>query len=360
MEICKTNGLNGFLGAPNQRGELRTTKLEALEQLVDDLPILIANGNIRKKVETLTDLIWENDLQSLTKRQIEAAFRIYTFLLQSYVRGNSHDPIISVLPENFSKQLTFLSKIIGCEPIINYAATVTFNWQFLPGEGNNLPEIRMENLKMISLFTGSVDESWFYIVSAAVDSFSPRIIELAHKKDDSIFVELSVIISKLTNTLKRMYDANMPEYFYNKLRRFMSGWVEDPELPEGVLYTFPDGEQRGLFLGGASAAQSPTIHLLDIILDISHPNDTFLTEMRSYMPREHREVLEYFEKQYKGKKSELSRLKGYTESVEAIKRFRQVHFDMVKNYILRFGDVHGTGGSNPASLLKSLINDTKV
>jgi indoleamine 2,3-dioxygenase len=350
----------GFLGEPNDGTELRETNLRELEKLVEYLPVYIANGELRKKVESLTDAISITDLNSLIKCQIEAAFRIYAFILQAYVRGNSKDAVIDILPGNFSKQLTFLSETVGCEPIINYAATVSYNWHLLPDKVVDARKMFEGDMRMTTLFTGAIDEAWFYMISAAVDCYSLDIIKLALKKDDAMFVDLVIIINKITNTLKRMYDENMPEYFYTKIRRFMSGWLEDPELPEGVLYTFPNGDKKRLFLSGASAAQSPTIHLLDIILDISHPNDPFLGEMRKYMPREHRQILEYFEQQYKGKRSGFLSQTGFKDCVEAMKRFRQVHFDLVKNYILKFGGSHGTGGSNPSILLASLINDTKL
>lgn len=351
---------------------------DGLEWIARNLVALVPSGKARKMIEDASSVITLRDIEGLDQRQREVAFAVYTFLLHVYVRGRWKDEsAVDTLPLNFSKQLTMLADFLGCKPIGTYASTVTFNWRFLKREiKGQIEKVELSDMKMQYLFTGSVDEAWFYLVSAAVDTLSRQVLMLACAAVTSpdVFEWEPVIelINESTRLLKLMYEENLPEYFYEKVRKFMSGWKNDPVLPNGLCYTFPDGHQEWLMLSGASAAQSPTVQLFDILLGIEHHsarNGTtgvggageFLKEMRLYMPRNHRECLECFEQELCRVRSSLQRRPNYDKAVAAMQTFRRTHLSMVQNYITRFGkDAKGTGGSNPVLLLNQLIEDTNT
>ena len=91
---------------------------------------------------------------------------------------------------------------------------------------------------------------------------------------------------------------------------------------------------------GGSAAQSSLIQVQDAFFQIFHPNDTFLKDMRSYMPKKHREYILYCERRmniidYMNIKSivddEINEL--INNCITAIKDFRYAHFGIVNKYI---------------------------
>lgn len=152
-------------------------------------------------------------------------------------------------------------------------------------------------------------------------------------------------IDKMTTSLNTMREGCHPFIFYHRVRPFLAGWKSNPALPNGVKYEgvymkwedrpipsedavktdnvspnfgSPSGSwlkgamssegKGGLaecpsqFFSGGSAAQSALLPFLDILLGIDHsahdssPNSKgFLASMRQYMPRQHREFLQYLE-----------------------------------------------------------------
>lgn len=177
-----------------------------------------------------------------------------------------------------------------------------------------------------------------------------------------------------------MYENNFPQAFYKRVRPYLSGWTNDPNLPEGLHY---GPGSPGEKYSGASAAQSPLIQAIDIALGIEHPTEphdqhdketanksrvgmpgTYLKEMQKYMIKAHRDCLQHLKesmttRQYV-KSSALHDLKGaYNTALEALQSFRSSHVRMVTFYIVAQAakenkEIQGTGGSNPIPFLKDI------
>lgn len=97
-------------------------------------------------------------------------------------------------------------------------------------------------------------------------------------------------------SLDCMREGCHPFIFYHRVRPFLSGWKDNPILPKGVVYQGVSEEPKQFF--GGSAAQSSLIPFLDIGLGLSHTSTKshdFLSKMREYMPRSHRQFLEYLQ-----------------------------------------------------------------
>ncbi|VDN32248.1 unnamed protein product [Cylicostephanus goldi] len=79
--------------------------------------------------------------------------------------------------------------------------------------------------------------------------------------------------------------------------------------------------------GGGSAAQSSTIQLIDAFLKVEHTgaDNDFLIRQRDYMPREHRELLQWVEEATPVQKS----TPGREEALEALRMFRSKHLNLV-------------------------------
>jgi hypothetical protein len=59
-----------------------------------------------------------------------------------------------------------------------------------------------------------------------------------------------------------------PYVFYKKLRQILSGWSNNPAVPDGIVYEGVSDEPKKY--NGGSAAQSSTIQAIDIALGIKH------------------------------------------------------------------------------------------
>lgn len=265
-------------------------------------------------------------------------------------------------------------------PISTYASTVLFNLHF-----NGQPEC-LDDLSVVFTSTGLDDEKWFYLVSAGIELEGTRVIGIAEElmsghdgKIDFCLSELDGVIVNLTSILKRMYERCNPFLFYHEIRRFFAGWLNDCELDgNGLVYELESGDAYFNIAGG-SAAQSPTIQLIDILLNIAHSqtaneetllagqmkNNNYLKEMRSYMPLAHRKYLERCEVFF-SQTQVFERIRAspnYAGCVRSLAEFRSAHIIMVTRYIVNpaiksQGSTLGTGGSNPIPLLKQLRDET--
>ena len=278
-----------------------------------------------------------------------------------------------------------VSALLDLKPVISYASTVLFNWALIePSEPFSL-----RNIRCINTITGSPDEAWFYMVSIASEALGGQIISTIfdlqtqlHNSDfnaakDS-FCILLVLVNELARTIDQMYINNYPNVFYKRTRKYLSGWSNDPTLPEGLHY---GPNETGEFYHGASAAQSPLIQLIDIALGIIHPvkqdadasgetrvglPGAYLAQMHDYMLKEHRECLHYLKATLSIK--DMAHGAGldapYNRCVEAVKEFRSAHIRMVSFYIVAQAakedhEIQGTGGSNPIPFLKTIRNHTE-
>ncbi|KUI56702.1 Indoleamine 2,3-dioxygenase [Cytospora mali] len=188
----------------------------------------------------------------------------------------------------------------------------------------------LENLATLNTFTGSLDESWFYLVSVAIEARGGPIITLmltaiaAAREGDTTTVTrclraFAERLDDLGTLLQRMHENCDPTIFYHRIRPFLAGSKNMAEagLPNGVLYEVDDsgrGEYRQY--SGGSNAQSSIIQFFDIVLGIEHrptgekpdasasasesesnrgrppaPRHNFIQEMRKYMPGPHARFL---------------------------------------------------------------------
>jgi indoleamine 2,3-dioxygenase len=286
-----------------------------------------------------------------------------------------------VLPENISKVWIEAGDFLGVPPVATYAATVLFNFK-----DENLGKLKEpEDFEIEFTFTGTEDEKWFYAVSAAIDTQSYRIISCA----DRIFEEgkgadfneigrvISESIEEMTRILNKMYEKCRPSVFYGQVRKYLTGWLNDPQLPEGLTYELGPDQSIEMKLAGGSAAQNPTIQLLDILLGVKHEADTedlmipgyngcprmnYLGAMRTYMPREHEEYLNNLEKRATSFIKEFKGENSYNFCIKSLANFRSEHIKMVARYIIcqiKTSKPLGTGGSNPIEFLKKCRDETE-
>lgn len=222
-------------------------------------------------------------------------------------------------------------------------------------------------------FTGSLDESWFYLVSVAIEARAgpivPMMIEAiaAVRRNDSHTVvqalrSFAERLDELGTLLERMYESCDPHVFYHRIRPFLAGSknMADAGLPEGVMFDDGTGEQPYVQFSGGSNAQSSIIQFFDVVLGVEHrptgekrtdtqPSDSgavqspphgFIQDMRRYMPGPHRRFLERMQevaniREYVNKnRSNRALTTAYDACLAMLRSLRDKHIQLVSRYII--------------------------
>lgn len=327
---------------------------------MDSFNALLLAGRLQDVVDDLPVLGTEQ-LRNDTERR--RAFLILSFLAHGYVWG---EPIVpAILPASIAVPFDQVARELEVRPVCTHASLCLWNWR--PIFACETPSL--ENLATLHTFTGSTDESWFYLVSTAMEVRGAPTLQLTL---DAIAAVAASSVSTLTIKLRalaihlddmavalgRMHEKCDPHIFYNKIRPFLAGWknMSDAGLRNGLIYEGCEDTPEGSFraYSGGSNAQSALIHMLDIGLGVVHqqtgqtapdasdsngPN-AFMQDMRNYMPANHRRFLEALQekanvRQFCLKHSgdyELS--EAYDACLAMLKVFRDKHLSIVSRYIV--------------------------
>jgi indoleamine 2,3-dioxygenase len=300
-------------------------------------------------------------------------------------------------------------------PVATLSAVSLWNYATLfPVKKGEL--LTLDNLATLHTFTGTSSESWFYLISAAIEARStyilPLLLSCLHAvRDDNVagltsdLRSLALEIVEMGALLQKMNTECDPDVFYNSIRPYLAGWnnMSPAGLPYGVIYegTTPfhtnpphpvDWTTGYRTYAGGSNAQSALVQALDIVMGIDHrptgekqdiggggvpppKKHEFIKEMRAYMPGPHRRFLEAL--------SRVSNLRDFvTECVDGeelreaydaclagLRRFRDIHIQIVSRYILvpsgkvavkkpNPGGETGTGGTQLIPFLKQVREET--
>jgi indoleamine 2,3-dioxygenase len=411
MEDYDVFPTSGFLPANLPLVSLPQQYYKPWEDIVNNLPGLILTKRVRKIIDAMPVLTTAH-LQG--EEQYRRAYQVLGFLGHAYIWGV--DQPVDVLPKQVSEPWIAVSEHLKLPPIGTYAGLCLWNFkQIIPSD-----DIwDLDNLTTINTFTGSIDESWFYLVSVFFEHHGAKVINTglqaiqdAHNNDTKGLIshlqELAEKIDHLGSVMLRMEEMCDPHVFYFRLRPYLAGWknMADVGLEKGVFY---GDETTPRVYAGGSNAQSSLIQFMDVVLGIQHystgerpmpherhsseksgekprPQQGFMNEMRSYMPGKHSEFLD--------KVQEVANIKQYvaehgdsnpelTLSFDAclamVKSFRDKHIQIVTRYIvlqakktnkmgssstLRSGlakkkrEEKGTGGTSLLPFLKQCRDET--
>ena len=250
-------------------------------------------------------------------------------------------------------------------PVATYAGVCLWNYKpIFPDE----PANSLDNLACLQTFTGSLDEQWFYLVSVAIEArggpsipLMLRAITAARTGDSQTVTEclqqLAETIDETNTLLQRMYDNCDPYVFYNRIRPYLAGSknMSDAGLPNGLLYD--DGRNPTYRqYGGGSNAQSSLIQFFDIVLGVEHrptgtsrndqpsaeskSRNSFIHEMRTYMPGPHRRFLEHVDTVsnirsfVEARRTDSALTIAYDACLAMLRVLRDKHITMVSRYII--------------------------
>ena len=287
------------------------------EAVVANLQALILSKRLRGVIDrlpVLSTIGLEHDAEW------RRAYMLLCFMAHGYIW--SGDSPSERLPPSISVPLLKISDHLEVPPVATYAAVCLWNFKplFMDEDIDNV-----ENLATLCTFTGAIDESWFYLVSIAMEARGAPIVPLmltaiaAARENDAAEVTrcLSTFAERLddlTTLLQRMHESCDPHIFYHRIRPFLAGSknMGDAGLPNGVIYEDGSGNETYRQYAGGSNAQSSLIQFFDIVLGIEHrptgekpsraqdteregrpppPKHNFIMEMRRYMPGPHARFL---------------------------------------------------------------------
>ena len=345
---------------PLKSFKTKAKSLNLLSKIASSLPKLLLTNKVQPTVDYLDRNALSVNKLFLNKntKEINLAMSHLSFIAHAYIWGGAKPN--SVLPEVISKPWVKISNYIGRPPILSYASYCLDNWYKI----DKNESISLDNVALINNFLGGVDEDWFVTIHVCIeDAATDAIIaadNLSKLNEDNKVSEFSSELRKIIQSLRRvneifskMPDKCDPYIYYHRVRPYIFGTKDNPDLKKGLIYE-NQFDNKPQFFRGETGAQSSIIPFLDGALGIEHTNDNlrpYLNEMRDYMPPNHRKMIERVEKRSKAKiyiNKSKKLVKEYNDCLEEIRRFRAQHLEYAASYIHKQSQIKnpfGTGGS---------------
>lgn len=386
------------------------------EIIITNFQGLLLSRRLREVIERLPVLSTARLLDPVEWRR---AYVMLSFMTHGYIWGGerpaevsssltiyplSLTTVVQRVPQPLSVPFLQVCKHLELPPVATYAGVCLWNFKLIfPDE----PIDSLSNIATLTTFTGSLDESWFYLISVAIEARGAPILPLmldaiaAARINDSRTVTECLCtfaerLDELGTLLQRMYENCDPHVFYHRIRPFLAGSknMADAGLPNGVIYEDGSGQEPYRQYGGGSNAQSSLIQFFDIILGVEHrptgdkrgenseseqggtappSRHNFIHEMRSYMPGPHRRFLEHVSivaniREYvESHKSDRALSVAFDACLAMLRSLRDKHIQMVSRYIIvksrESRPLVPTAGSTPsvnlASATTAAIKDPK-
>jgi indoleamine 2,3-dioxygenase len=352
--------MNGFLGQndPLKTFSTNSSSLGRLENIAREIPKLLLTGSLQNSLKTLSsnDLCIDEVLDD--SGQLNLAMNYLSFIAHAYMWGDQEPN--EFLPAAIAAPWVKAATILERPPILSYASYCLENWYRI----NSKDPISLENVALITNFLGGVDEDWFVTIHVCIEDAARGAIKAAKmissldaSSDQNDLVKgLSLIkdsMEAVNEIFKRMPEKCDPYIYYHRVRPFIFGTKDNPDLPNGLIY---EGEfnNQPQFYRGETGAQSSIIPSLDGALQIEHTNDNlrhYLNEMREYMPKPHREFIGELEANSQVRsliKDSRDASQRYNDCLEEIRAFRALHLEYAGTYIHKQSQIKnpfGTGGS---------------
>ncbi|XP_078656756.1 indoleamine 2,3-dioxygenase 2-like [Branchiostoma floridae x Branchiostoma belcheri] len=310
------------------------------------------------------------------------AHLVLSILGQAYVWQDGETDVPAFLPRCIAVPWYHVSEHLGVTPIISHHCVSLANWRKKDPKG----PLELDNLQIMYHITCPRDFAWFAIIPLAVEmDFIPGlplivqaqkgVAEDNPKLAKDALTAMIPVLKKINQTLGRTREQCDPEVFYNGFRYFLSGWKDNAALPRGLIY---QGVREEPFqFSGGSAAQVATLQCLDELLGIKHNSSeaAFLTRMRDYMLRDHRNFIIAVGKgpsvrNFVSNSDDQELRTAYNTCISLLRDFRSMHIKVVTSFIVipsKKAKGHkaeglsskGTGGTGLLSFLKS-VRDTTV
>ena len=275
--------------------------LTNLQELATNLPKLLLTDRLEKNIRMMSDddLCVDPVIQDGSLEEIRLAMVQLSFIAHAYILGGAEPK--SNLPRVIAKPWVTVSRKLERPPVLSYASYCLDNWYLLNPEES----INLNNVALINNFLGGIDEDWFVTVHVCIEDAASDAIEASQLISqcreeseeyyiDELLKRISESMQKVNNIFERMPERCDPYVYYHRVRPFIFGSKDNPDLENGIVYQGEFGDIPQ-FYRGETGAQSSIMPTLDGALGIEHTKDSlrhYLNEMRDYMPKEHRQFIE--------------------------------------------------------------------
>ena len=376
--------MQGFLPqkVPSKSYSVQSESCDRIQEIASNLPKLLLTGKLQSAINKLSpkDLSIDDLLINQASQDLKLAMSHLSFIAHAYIWGDNkpNESIPSVLANPWVKA----ANNQGRPPILSYASYCLDNWFLIDPDES----ISLENVGLINNFLGGVDEDWFVTIHVCIENAAADAMaacaEIAMLETDSPESKSIELLNRIVRSMKKVNEifARMPEkcdpyIYYHRVRPFIFGTKDNPDLKNGLIYK-GEFDNQPQFFRGETGAQSSIIPSLDGALQITHTKDHlrhYLNEMRDYMPPKHREFMEVLEKNSQVKKiiKESAKLTSlFNDCLEEIRAFRAMHLEYAGTYIFKqaqiknpFGrggsTITGTGGTPFMAYLKKHRDETE-
>ncbi len=336
------------------------------------LPEWMATGVVRRYLKTIPEIDVTSFVNTATNEQLRNAMVYYSYFAQSWVWGE--DEPNHIIPRNISVPFCLVAEKLEQFPLLPYSCYVLDNWSMLDKKGG----ITVENIYMMQHFSSGIDENWFKMIHVEIEAEAgqalaaiPSIFEgVDASNEQAVIAGLKEILASWQNinpTMARMVERCDPYTYFTRVRPYIHGWQDNPDLPGGVIYEGVDkfkGEIQGF--RGQTGSQSSIVPTMDALFNVMHSNDPlrqYLNELHDYRPVLHRRFIEEVAKRSglrafveKTENIELTEL--YNACLSQMHQFRALHLEYAASYINKQNSLAGnpsdvgTGGTPFMKYLK--------
>ena len=351
----------GFLSShPPATSFRRNPQLAMLDELGRDLPSLLHDRAFRRYAQRLAIPPWQaGKVDGENLDEMRLYYLRLGFLASAYVNQVGEERATR-LPRNIAVPLDAVCKRLGRPPILSYDGYALFNWKRFDPAG----PIALANIDTIQNFVHLYDEHWFILVHVEIEAIAAGILaaidqsQAAVERRDATAVnqslrEIAACVWKQAAVLRRIPEKMDPSLYYRTFRPYITFF-------EGVLYE--DVQPQPASYRGETGAQSSIMPTLVAFMKIPHQPTglvNHLRDMRTYMPDEHRALIEDVERMPSVR--DLADKEPFNDVLEAMATFREVHFGWAQEYIQKWvTDPRGTGGTPYLHWLKQLIDETRA
>lgn len=344
------------------------------------LPDLLTTGRIRHWLDKLPTPNIHAFLADAGHAERVAALVRYSFLTQAYVWGEgapSHR-----LPANLAVPFVALADALGVPPVMTYGGYVLDNWRRIDKAG----PIVFENLAMGQHFAGGSDEAGFVLTHVAIEAAAGPALDLAVDlvraseageawAVETMLGEMVTVWRSICGIFDRMTDHCDPVFYFTRIRPYLNGWQDNPEIPHGMVYEGVDRyADQPIAMRGQTGSQSSIVPAMDALFGVTHQRDdlrVFLQDLHRYRPPAHRAFIE--ELAAASTLRAFAREQGgtvrdaFNAAIEAVAEFRTMHLRFAATYIFnqmgtsaRADTALGTGGTPFMKYLKKHRDETRA
>jgi indoleamine 2,3-dioxygenase len=304
---------------------------------------------------------------------------LLSYLGHAYVWGGQKPA--AILPHVLAVPWHAVAESIGRPPILSYSSYSLHNYyRFDPTR-----EIECGNIALIQNFLGGIDEEWFVLIHVEIERRAAPALAALHACLDAAeagdaellethLQEVYASVASIRATLARMPEWCDPYVYYHRVRPYIHGWKNHPDLPGGLVYEGVEayaGQPQQF--RGETGAQSAIVPSLDAALGVGHQEDmlrVYLMEMRTYMPPDQREFIQSLEvrgsvRHFVQRSEHPGLIAIYNACVEELESFRTLHLEYAAKYIFHQAQTDpknphavGTGGTPFMQYLKKHRDET--